>query len=446
MVKELLRATSLLVVLPLFSAVALVLTTHRELVLAVVFPMIMASIVMLTGTNPRITTDLTIDRGVMYIGEELRVRVRLRVIGGFGIIMVRGPPAPNTNEADAFELSSGRNVIVVFKGPGTLEREFEYGLRALVRGRYDLGRVEYTYYHAFGFSNPVRGTVTLKREVQVLPRVKIINRIVGIMKMRQGAPRYSPARLGPHSTEFRAIRDYVIGDPYRFINWKATARSPDYKLKVNEYEREGTRTILFILDAGWWMRYGTLEDNPLEYGISLILSLARAYLRYGFNVGLWVPQARIYVMPSSGSTQYYRVLSRLMSVRALAMPTSTQSRRLKNVQWGGYAVDPLLSQVVLREGPSVIYVTNITREGLGQVLGFLRTTRSRALIVDVIPSTIVLRGTVNTTGCLGNSLMFERRKLYSLFPGYVKIVPWDPLCEPMGLVITRIMSYTGRLL
>lgn len=70
------------------------------------------------------------------------------------------------------------------------------------------------------------------------------------------------------------------GDPYKFINWKATARDPGGKVMVNEYEREGgLRTTIILLDVGWWMRYGTAEDNPpLEYGVSLILSLSRYYL------------------------------------------------------------------------------------------------------------------------------------------------------------------------
>ncbi len=35
------------------------------------------------------------------------------------------------------------------------------------------------------------------------------------------------------------MRNYVPGDPYKFINWKATARDPGGKVMVNEYEREG---------------------------------------------------------------------------------------------------------------------------------------------------------------------------------------------------------------
>ncbi len=109
------------------------------------------------------------------------------------------------------------------------------------------------------------------------------------MRPREKAPRFSPSRLGSYSTEFWSVREYVAGYPYRFINWKATARNAGNKLMVNEYEREGgARTIALLMDGSLWMRYGSDIENPMEYGISLILSLSRVFLRYGYSVGLWI--------------------------------------------------------------------------------------------------------------------------------------------------------------
>lgn len=80
------------------------------------------------------------------------------------------------------------------------------------------------------------------------------------------------------------IREYVPGDPFKFINWKATARSIEGKLMVNNYEREGLRNVIFLADLGPWMRLGYPHENPLEFGASLILSLTKVLLRYGYNV------------------------------------------------------------------------------------------------------------------------------------------------------------------
>lgn len=52
-------------------------------------------------------------------------------------------------------------------------------------------------------------------------------------------------RLGPG--EFHSLRDYVDGDEPRSIHWKASARSET--LKVRQYESEGVRRCVVVLDT-----------------------------------------------------------------------------------------------------------------------------------------------------------------------------------------------------
>lgn len=450
MVKELTRAIALLIAMPIFAAAAMVITASRDYALAVIYPIILTSLILTTYTRPRVSIELALDKQVMYVGDELNVRLRLRVDGGFGILIIRGPPAPNTESANAFELAQGKNVYVAFKGFGGLSQEFSYKLKALRRGRYVIGGIDYTYHHAFGISGPIKGTVNTEYLIEVLPRIKIINRVPS-MKLKQEIPRQSPARLGPYSTEFRSVRDYVVGDPYKFINWKATARDPARKLKVNDYEREGSRTILFILDSGWWMRYGTYEENPLEFGIPLLLSLVRALIMYGLNVGLWIPQANIYVAPTSGSTQYHRILTGLISLEAMAPrlgwePNQAieQSNQLIEVRRShSLNYDPAIMYIISRERPMIIYLTNVTKESINSINTILRVAPPLgSLLIDITPSTIVLSKYMGTeeVGCMGRAMMFERGRLYSLFPRGVKVITWDPYCEPMGLVIMKILN------
>lgn len=54
-------------------------------------------------------------------------------------------------------------------------------------------------------------------------------------------------RVG-HHTEFEQIKEYVKGDDYRTINWKASARR--HELMVNVYQDERSQQIYNVIDKG----------------------------------------------------------------------------------------------------------------------------------------------------------------------------------------------------
>ncbi|BDR91293.1 DUF58 domain-containing protein [Vulcanisaeta souniana] len=421
----------ILALLPMIMAVMAILTVSRPYIIPALFPLIIIIIALGLSGKSTIRLSLGIDRDVMYVGDELHVELNVYVHGGFGLLVIRAPPGPGSFMAEGFEVTSGNNVHVFFKGFSDVSRRFEYTLRAVKRGIYGLGSIEYTYYHVFGIHEPIKGTISLEKTIQVIPRIKIVRRVLGIVKPRQGLPRYPPSRLGPHSTEFKTVRNYVPGDPYKFINWKATARSADNRLMVNEYEREGLRTAIILLDTGWWMRYGTSEENPLEYGISFILSLGRVLLRYGYNIGLWTMPMGPRVMPSSGMTQYYRLLSALISIRSLPIK--------------GYSMDMTLYRVIRDTNPVLIAVTNINKESVGKLGEIISRLPTRALVIDVVPNTILMRGMFRNIPC-NQWVIRDRRRLYGALPRNTKVITWDPACEGIGSVIAKASTYIGRWL
>lgn len=85
---------------------------------------------------------------------------------------------------------------------------------------------------------------------------------VGIKRIR---------RAGTFS-EFDQIKDYVVGDNYRTINWKATARRS--KLMVNQFQEERSQQIFNVIDMGRSMKMPFEGMALLDYAInsSLILS------------------------------------------------------------------------------------------------------------------------------------------------------------------------------
>ena len=79
-------------------------------------------------------------------------------------------------------------------------------------------------------------------------------------------------RLRGQGTEFESLRDYTVGDAFRSIDWKATARR--MKLMVTQHEVERSQNIVLLLDAGRLMTARIDEQRKFDYAIGAALSLA----------------------------------------------------------------------------------------------------------------------------------------------------------------------------
>jgi len=85
-------------------------------------------------------------------------------------------------------------------------------------------------------------------------------------------------RIGSFS-EFDQIKDYVVGDNYRTINWNATARRS--KLMVNQYQEERSQQIFSVIDMGRAMQMPFNGMTLLDYAINSTLVLSNtALLKY----------------------------------------------------------------------------------------------------------------------------------------------------------------------
>ena len=64
--------------------------------------------------------------------------------------------------------------------------------------------------------------------------------------------------------EFYALWEYLPGDSFRSINWKALARTGE--MMVNEKTRDAVTDVFVIVDTRDVSRIGTVLKNPLEMG------------------------------------------------------------------------------------------------------------------------------------------------------------------------------------
>lgn len=96
----------------------------------------------------------------------------------------------------------------------------------------------------------------------------------GIKKMR---------RIG-HSYEFEQIKNYVQGDDFRSINWKASSRRAT--LMVNQYEDERSQQVYCIVDKSRAMRMPFEGLSLMDYAINTSLAISNIILKKQDKAGL----------------------------------------------------------------------------------------------------------------------------------------------------------------
>jgi len=91
-------------------------------------------------------------------------------------------------------------------------------------------------------------------------------------------------RLRGAGTEFESLREYLPGDAFRQVNWKATARHG--QMMVEQYEIERSQNVLLLLDAGRLMTPRIGPQRKFDYALTAALSIAQIAQAAGDNVGL----------------------------------------------------------------------------------------------------------------------------------------------------------------
>jgi uncharacterized protein (DUF58 family) len=436
-------------------AISAAISTVPFLVVGIIFPLVFIGFLLLLDQKFLATCSVSAEASTAYVGDAIQFKAKIEIKRGLGLAFIRFPTDPR------FELVDGTNVHVIFKGMGTKTRDYSYKLRALRRGIFDFPAASISFYPSFGLLDKTEIRIPSEITLRILPKIAVPRKGQFRIRSLQELPRESRARLGPPSTDFSAIRNYAVGDPFKFINWKASSRltDPD-KLLTNEYEREGLHTFLFVLDCSEKMRRGTLEDNALEYGINLVLSFAKVLLSFSINVGLWtvpVSKARTgrrYVLPSSGNTHYNRIKELLLSAESEA-DTSFWAGDLDRRDTSS----KLLLRIVRESTPAVVIISNLSKSNLFQFSHFseslLSARASSVSIVDIMPDSIIAKySSVSSVpgdsgGPILKSLLLPtKKKVYELLPRRVKVVSWDPEADPPGRIMRKTLSVarSGRRL
>lgn len=251
------------------------------------------------------------------------------------------------------------------------EGEVTYSLRPVHRGAYEFGRIRVFASVLSGIVQR-RFTVGEKEEIKVYPSYLMLRQYellafsqklteMGIKKLRRPG----------NNTEFEQIKDYVQGDDYRTINWKATARRGS--LMVNVYSEERSQQVFCVIDKGRMMQQTFQGMTCLDYAINASLMLSYIIMHREDKAGLITFGGHVDTMlPAERRPGYMQTILENLYRQETAFDETDFSALVTTV-----------SQRLSRRSLLIVFTNFSTLDAMRRQLPYLRqlSVRHRVLVV-----------------------------------------------------------------
>lgn len=356
------------------------------------------------------------DRSI-YVKENIEIHEELNVGEGVGIVTVFDQLPPY------FRIVEGSNFRVLWKGNDALTVRLSYTVQCTRRGYYEICQTRFEVMHFAGLKQTLfiedEGHVDLVVQQRPLDLRRLRDpRLLSRIPMPIG----SVSKLGALTTDFKEIRDYRPGDPFRNINWKASVRTGGVErseLMVNDYEREGKKVVWIFLDASAGMSIGSSIENSFEYGVQAAYGLTQFYLARSCRVGIYAYNSGRHVLPDVGRRQKAMISKMLMSIEMTSqrnMLTSSVMDCLGHIKGSS---------------PMFIVVTMIRQENMKELIDGIRQmrvssgNRGQVIVIHVDANAIAATNKEEETGALAADLM-NLGCVREVSGSGALVLPWDP--------------------
>jgi uncharacterized protein (DUF58 family) len=208
------------------------------------------------------------------------------------------------------------------------EQQVIYSIRPLSRGEYIFGCI-----HVFVKSNiglisrrisfdenlalPVYPSIIQMKKYELKTSARIANEY-GVKKVR---------RIG-HSYEFEHIKQYMRGDDYRSINWKATSRRAH--LMVNQYEDEKSQQVYCLIDKSRVMHLPFHGLSLFDHAVNASLVISNIVLGKQDKAGLitFAEKPKSLVKAERGKLQLKKIIEILYKETEEAVESNYESMYL----------------------------------------------------------------------------------------------------------------------
>ena len=323
----------------------------RDVYLVGILPLFILTLGIFINPPKNIEVERTISKNTVIVGDIIEIKTKIKVKKGIGLVLVKD------KLPEDFILIEGKNVNAFFKGFGKLEKEFIYKVRCANIGTYTIKKSKVLSNHFLNINGFV-DDLGSELKIRVMPYITIPRRL-NLPKIYSKIPLPSiDISKGVSSTDFKEIREYREGEPIRFINWKASAKTN--KLLANEYEKEGKKTIMIFVDVSSKMFMGNLFENPFKYAMSLLVSLSSYFTKKNYNVGVYFIGIDKLILPATGKKQFIRIVDEVLTI--------SRDAYNKNIKSDGFYKSLKSNKnIILQNSPLIIYISNLYEEEIDDI-------------------------------------------------------------------------------
>jgi uncharacterized protein (DUF58 family) len=205
------------------------------------------------------------------------------------------------------------------------KRNHLYKLRPVTRGEYVFGDINI-------YLSSVLGLVKRRIKIDTAISIPVYPSIIQMKKYElknfsRTAQEYGVKkvrRIG-HSYEFEHIKQYVRGDDYRSINWKATGKRA--QLMVNQYEDEKSQQVYCLVDKSRVMHMPFNGLSLFDYAVNASLVISNIVLGKQDKAGLitFAETPKSLIKADRSKTQLKRILETLYKEREGAVEANYES-------------------------------------------------------------------------------------------------------------------------
>ncbi|MBC5635502.1 DUF58 domain-containing protein [Ornithinibacillus sp. BX22] len=204
---------------------------------------------------------------------------------------------------------------------GTGTTTLTYDVIAPVRGFYQLKKIYVRYYSAYGLWQK-------QTAQEIIDEVKVIPDLTETKKYLEDAQHYlmhEGMKIRKRKSgvgEFSQIRNYVVGDDPRKINWRQTAKLQ--AVMTNELEPEHGKHVMLLIDCGRMMGAELKSANRLERALEASITVAAAALGNGDYVGViaFSKDVSVFVPPDKGMAQLQKILHAIYDLKVDAVESN----------------------------------------------------------------------------------------------------------------------------
>lgn len=208
---------------------------------------------------------------------------------------------------------------------GTISKEttmnVHYETKAKVRGKYKIMKLYFRYSSFLGLWEK-QTTIELEDAVKVIPDLTETKQY---LENAQRFLLYEGLKIRKQQNgvgDFAKIRNYVVGDDPRKINWRQTAKLQE--VMTNDYEPEHGKYITILIDCGRMMGAELKKGNRLEKTIEAALTVSAAALKKGDYVSVlaFSKEIKVFVPPAKGMAHLQTILQAIYKMEVDAFESN----------------------------------------------------------------------------------------------------------------------------